>query len=187
MKYTIKRKKDLTISYWSGGSTTEFFIYPKTSHYQDRNFEIRISSATVDVSPSNFTVLSGYHRLLMPINTSLTLVFDDKNKINIDQMKAVEFEGSLKTVSYGLCTDIGIMLSPKWIGKLINAESGIIQCVCGFTCIYALNDNLKIIANKKNHILYTGDIIIFESKIEEEIELIFNKENSAIIISAQII
>ena len=36
-------------SKWSGGSTTELFIWPKDASYAERRFNIRISTATVDV------------------------------------------------------------------------------------------------------------------------------------------
>lgn len=52
-------------SSWSGGKTTEIFIYPPNSSYQARDFQIRISSATVEVGESNFTKLPDYNRVLM--------------------------------------------------------------------------------------------------------------------------
>ena len=44
-------------SKWSGGSTTELFIWPKDASYAERRFNIRISTATVDVESSTFTRL----------------------------------------------------------------------------------------------------------------------------------
>ncbi len=42
------------ISTWSGGTTTELFIYPEVAEYSERNFDFRISTATVEVEESNF-------------------------------------------------------------------------------------------------------------------------------------
>ena len=41
---------------WSGGTTTEFYIAPEGSSYTRRDFQIRISSATVDDPESDFTL-----------------------------------------------------------------------------------------------------------------------------------
>ena len=59
MEITAISRKDATTSNWSGGSTTEFYIYPPQSSYSQRDFAIRISSATVDVESSEFTLLPG--------------------------------------------------------------------------------------------------------------------------------
>lgn len=48
-------KEDYPVSNWSGGKTTQLFIYPENSEYAKRNFLFRISSATVDCERSEFT------------------------------------------------------------------------------------------------------------------------------------
>ncbi|MGV7830009.1 HutD family protein, partial [Mycobacterium kansasii] len=60
-------------STWSGGKTTELFLFPPEANYQRRVFDYRISSATIEEQYSMFTVLPGYNRLLMPLEGSVTL------------------------------------------------------------------------------------------------------------------
>ncbi|MFQ9597485.1 MAG: HutD family protein [Streptococcus sp.] len=44
---------------------------PEGGSYPDRTFDFRLSTATVEVEKSNFTDLTGYHRILMPLNASI--------------------------------------------------------------------------------------------------------------------
>ena len=45
---------DFRTSAWSGGTTTELFLYPEGGSYAARDFLFRISSATVDLEESDF-------------------------------------------------------------------------------------------------------------------------------------
>jgi environmental stress-induced protein Ves len=38
---------------WSGGETTELFISPEGSSYKKRDFDFRLSTATVEVNQSS--------------------------------------------------------------------------------------------------------------------------------------
>ncbi len=42
------QKLPLQTTNWGGGTTSEWFIFPEASSYQERNFLIRISTATVE-------------------------------------------------------------------------------------------------------------------------------------------
>ena len=63
---------------WSSGKTTEMYIYPKDCSYNERNFDFRISSATIEVEESEFTDLIGYRRLLTILDGELDLKINDK-------------------------------------------------------------------------------------------------------------
>ncbi len=52
---------------WSGGKTTELYLYPSDGSYADRRFQFRISSASVDLPESRFTRLDGVTRYLTPL------------------------------------------------------------------------------------------------------------------------
>ena len=54
-KMILKKAEDFVTSKWSGGSTTELYIYPPQAVYREGNFKCRISSATVEVEKSDFT------------------------------------------------------------------------------------------------------------------------------------
>ena len=64
-------------SHWSGGTTTEFYIDPPDKSYANRDFAIRISSATVDLAESDFTLVQGYNRIITPLQGGFTLTFPE--------------------------------------------------------------------------------------------------------------
>ncbi len=58
---------------WSGGKTTELYLYPANGSYAERRFLFRISSATVDLPESRFTRLEGVTRYLTPLSEGFYL------------------------------------------------------------------------------------------------------------------
>jgi environmental stress-induced protein Ves len=103
---------------WSGGTSTELFIFPLTSVYQQLNFEFRLSKATVETDKSDFTVLPGISRKLMILSGKITISHEGHYSRQLDKFEVDEFEGSWKTTSIGKCTDFNLMTSGKITGKL---------------------------------------------------------------------
>ena len=175
MKCTITRKNNLPTSVWSGGSTIQLFIHPLHSSYAARDFEVRISSATVETETSIFTDLPGYHRILMPLNAPLKLVFEEHGEVLLNPFEATEFEGAWHTVSHGVCTDLGVMLAEGWHGSLEPAGSGKYECRPGFTGIYSLTDNLMVSVKGNGEtlsdILMQGDFLLLESQTDAKLVL----------------
>lgn len=108
--YKVIKKKDLSISNWSGGTTTQLAIYPENQLYSDRNFIWRLSSATVDQDESNFTVLPQYNRILMILEGKLELNHNNKEIINLNSFDQNEFDGGNNTVAKGKVVDFNLMM-----------------------------------------------------------------------------
>ena len=180
--YTLIRKSELAVSNWSGGSTTQLFLHPSGSSYAARDFHVRISSATVDQTPSTFTSLPGFHRVLMPLSAPLKLVFENHGEADLTPFESVEFEGEWNTVSHGLCTDIGIMLAPGWSGSLKAVGGGTHECAAGFSGLYVLADGLKAKYAGEEHTLMQGDFLLLELDEAGGLELSAPGENAAIFI-----
>jgi uncharacterized protein len=62
LTWKLIRKHELITSSWSGGTRTQLAIYSETANYEARNFKWRISTASIDVEESQFTLLPGYRR-----------------------------------------------------------------------------------------------------------------------------
>ncbi|WP_215492173.1 HutD family protein [Fenollaria sporofastidiosus] len=86
------------VSTWKGGTTEELCIEPKDASLQERNFDLRISSATIDLERSEFSDFTGYRRYLMKLEGDITLLIDDKEVI-IKEDEAFEFMGDEKVIS----------------------------------------------------------------------------------------
>ena len=172
MKCVITRKKNIKISAWSGGSTAQLFIYPPNADYAKRDFEARISSATVEEETSVFTHLPGYHRILMPLNAPLRLVFQDHGEVSVNPMEAAEFEGDWHTVSHGVCTDLGLMLAAGWQGEMEAVGSGVRTIPPGITGVYSLADQVEVsVEESLRDTLMQGDFLLMESRAPTKFSL----------------
>lgn len=90
--------KKRIVSTWKGGTTTQLCIVPENASLQERNFDLRISSATIDLERSEFSDFRGYRRYLMKLEGDITLLIDDKTII-IKRDEAFEFMGDEKVIS----------------------------------------------------------------------------------------
>lgn len=66
-------KKQHTTTKWSGGETTELFIYPENANYKAGNYQFRLSTATVEIEASTFTPLPGVDRTLIVLEGEMQL------------------------------------------------------------------------------------------------------------------
>lgn len=105
-------------SEWSGGTTTELFIYPPDSNYTARDFEIRISSATVDVDCSTFTPLPNFQRVLMILSGELEITHHDQYSKLLKQYECDYFSGAWNTTAKGRVVDFNLMTASHLKGDL---------------------------------------------------------------------
>ena len=101
---------EIHTSRWSGGSTTEFLIYPGGAVYAKRDFLWRISSATVEAEESDFTALPDYDRFITPLEGGMRLSIDGAEGIDLKPLDILAFDGALATHSEGICKDFNLML-----------------------------------------------------------------------------
>lgn len=145
--YPFSEQKTST---WSGGTTTELAIFPKNALYLERNFDFRISTATVDVEKSDFTSLVGFSRFLMILDGEMELIhetFEDSNEVNqytkkLKQFDFDFFDGSWKTESIGKVRDFNVIYRPdlKVDVDLKSLSKIAIQKTCKFHFLFLLED-----------------------------------------------
>jgi len=110
MKIEIRSGDQFVTTHWSGGTTTEMFLWPPDGNYANREFKVRISSATIEEETSIFSRLDGIQRYLSVLEGQITLKFNDMNELHVKPYNVIEFSGSDKTVSNGICRDFNLML-----------------------------------------------------------------------------
>lgn len=103
---------------WSGGLTTEFYIFPKEASYVERNFQFRLSSATVDLEESVFTPLPDVARTLLVLEGKMKLTHSGHHSTVLHPGDADKFEGGWKTTSAGTCVDFNLMTMGDSSGEL---------------------------------------------------------------------
>lgn len=99
---------------WSGGTTTQLFISPAEATVEGRDFDIRISTATVEVDESDFTPFNGYLRKLMILNGRLEIQHDSESPLHLDSGVLHAFSGDSLTHSKGQVQDFNVIHKP-WI------------------------------------------------------------------------
>ncbi|MCB2288331.1 HutD family protein [Clostridium sp. CS001] len=120
MSYSIEviRKKQHKTSNWSGGTTTELYIYPEDAVYSKRNFKWRLSSAKVEVEKSTFTLLPGISRLIMIVEGELILEHEGHHNATLKEFQQDSFSGDWTTTSFGRVTDFNLMITEGYKGNL---------------------------------------------------------------------
>ena len=116
-------------SKWSGGITTQLYIYPKDSDYQKRNFNFRISIATTELMESNFKKLEGVKRVISILEGKMQLSHKNKYDITLTPYEIDRFDGNWDTISKGKVKDFNLMLKDcdgDFLYKEINSDENII-------------------------------------------------------------
>lgn len=150
---------------WAGGTTTELFIYPKEATYPERNFDFRLSTATVEIETSVFTPLPEINRTLMVLEGEMKLTHTDQHEITLKPFETDDFNGGWETKSLGKCVDLNLMCRGKTSGKLTHIEL-LHQDVINFN----LNAQLNLIYVYRGTVLInhmaaiTGDLIILDGE-----------------------
>ncbi len=114
----VLSEKDFATSLWSGGTTTELFIYPLGSEYVLRNFGFRLSSARVLAEESVFTPLPGFSRKLALLDGELSINHENTEAKMLSQFGVYSFDGGWKTKAKGSCTDFNLMTGESWEGNV---------------------------------------------------------------------
>lgn len=162
-------KSEYKISSWSGGTTTELFIYPPESSYQKRDFQIRISSATVDIEESNFTKLPGYNRVLMILSGKLEIKHAGQYDKKLEQFQCDYFNGAWETSAKGKVLDFNLMTSKSLQGdlkyqKLVSGTKFTLNISSKGKLIALYIISGKLLSEADERILKKGDLIVLQNK-----------------------
>lgn len=117
----ILTEADFLISNWSGGKTAQLFIFPEEATLAGRNFDWRISSATIETEESEFTSFDGYERILIPLKGKLEMEHQTPYGVirqNVNQFELARFSGSWPTKGKGKLTDFNLIFKPNYHPKV---------------------------------------------------------------------
>ena len=158
---------DFCTSTWSGGTTTELYLYPETGSYAARDFRFRISSATVDLEESDFTPLPGVERYITPLSGSFVLTHPDMPPVEMPPLAPpYRFSGQISTHCVGKATDFNLML------KGCNGHMTLCRHTApirpGFNGFYAVEDTIFSL-NGQAFAMKQGDLLT-----------VFSDENAAL-------
>ena len=139
MKILHLTEKDYKVGLWSGGSTTELFIWPEGADYSKREFTFRVSSARVDLEESDFTPLMGVTRYITPLTGGFTLTHPGCAPMVMGPLsEPYRFSGEIPTHCVGKATDFNLMLKGTDGEMTLCGDKWHLRP--GFNCLYALAD-----------------------------------------------
>ena len=176
----VIKKEKLSISKWSGGTTTQLYIYPENELYENRNFKFRISSAKVDLEESTFTKLPNIKRKIMILYGKLKLVHENHHEITLEKFDQDTFYGDWNTKSYGKVTDFNLMLNKNTDGIIehINLENERTvdhdnndKYENWAEVFYIVKGKINISIDDECELLETGDVAIIKNSDKLNINL----------------
>ncbi len=178
MEIKILTQKDFSVGRWSGGSTTQLYIYPENGDYGRRDFKVRISSAAVELEESDFTPLPGVTRYITPVTGGFTLTHPGKPPVVMAPYDApYRFDGGAATHCDGRATDFNLMLKGV-CGSMEIGEGEV--ALAPLVCIYPIgggevkvddklykleNNSLIVLKNCQNHRIKTTKAVICRAEI----------------------
>lgn len=153
---------DYQISTWSGGQTTQLFLSPKEGSYPDRTFDFRLSTATVEVEKSDFTDLSGYHRILMPLDASIRLNHLEQEVV-LNPFQSYFFDGGDPVSSQGTCQDFNLIYKPSYQGHMsaISPHESV-SSQSRYQFIYALSSLTLEWGKEHTKVLQAQELLVLE-------------------------
>lgn len=169
---------------WSGGSTTELFIFPSDRDFKERDFKFRLSTATVDIERSEFTALPGFDRLLMVLNGELRLSHEGHHTVKLKTFDTDRFKGDWQTMSEGVCVDFNLIYKAPLIADLHGVKLFKGDCLgekienTNFVFVYCYSGTLSVLFNKSVEVLNAGDLWWVEA-VEDEVLVFEGIENTS--------
>lgn len=166
MSYTVYPAAGRKTVQWSGGTSTEIFVSPSDGDFATRNFDFRISTATVEVEASDFTFFEGITRHLMILEGMLELNHIDRYEKTLQSYDQDTFSGEWPTKSRGKVTDFNLMLKNGYTGRLEHVqvaagEHVYVKPVSRYNFIYLAEGEMEISGRK----LQRGDLLEFDEPV----------------------
>ena len=165
----IIRKADIQTSNWSGGTTSELFIFPTTSNYKDLSFGFRLSRATIEVEESVFTPLPNVKRQLMLLDGELELEHKGHHSKKLKPLQFDTFSGDWHTKSIGKATDFNLMTLGDTKGtfsvmKAKKKQFHAYKINHEFTIFYIAEGTLQF----EDMTVNAGELIVFNGESEDD-------------------
>lgn len=165
MDIRVIRKEEVLTSQWAGGKTNEYIIYPSEAKYADRDFQFRISSATIEAIPSDFTRFNGYKRYLAMLEGDIRLYKNGKEAC-YDHQTLFSFDSTDDITSYSLGKDFNLMLNQAIEHEVVQITSDSIDTQSRYVFVFALGENTAMINNQKYPMGEYDCIVIINDKLE---------------------
>ncbi|EPH13804.1 hypothetical protein HMPREF9713_00376 [Myroides odoratimimus CCUG 12700] len=162
----VIKKEEIKTSVWSGGKTNEYVIYPYNAQYADKDFIFRISSATIEVVPSEFTRFNGYRRYLSMLEGDLKLYRQGKEEYYTTHT-LFSFGSEEDITSYSLGKDFNLMLHQSIKDEVVQISSDGVNTNAVYLFIFALVDSIVVVNNVRYSIGQYDCLLIINEESDD--------------------
>lgn len=188
MKVSVLSSDSFHPTSWSGGATTELYIFPINTSYENRDFGFRLSTATVEVESSDFTPLPGIHRNLLLLEGSMILTYNGESTEELVKFDVATFEGDWQTTSKGTCSDFNVMTNDNFEGDVFGVsltKSELTQIEledqAHWLFIYNLNHPVTVIIGNKNFVIGPKELLVVDEVDFDEFALHSDEDAECVI------
>jgi environmental stress-induced protein Ves len=189
MKITHLKSRTFQSTEWSGGLTTELFIYPPESAYQDKSFDFRLSTATVEIEESVFTPLANISRTLMVLEGNMQLIHKGQHKANLSKFSVDRFDGVWQTSSVGKCIDFNLMTMKETKGDQIGINvlkdqklNQELDTGWDWVFLYLHTGAINIDLDKYSYKMNIGDLLVINKPNNPLIELLGASDSELVLV-----
>jgi len=177
MKWKIIDKEDFIVTKWTGGETTQLFIYPEDAIFSEKNFLWRVSSATFTSTESRFSDFTGYQRYILPLNGKLSLYHEGLYNRELDKYEVEYFDGSWTTFSKNSldCRDYNFIVRNGNLAKMQILKGRCEYFLKGseIATIFSVDDFVISLKDCDEKIDVSGfSLLVLETEVEEKISVI---------------
>ncbi len=158
-KGSIKSAAEYKTIKWSGGTSTELFIFPPTADFSKRDFGFRLSIATVAIKESTFTRLEGVHRILLLLEGNFTLSHTGHHSKTLLPFDQDQFEGDWETRCSGMGKDFNLLFKSPYKGTVEIVANEKVTLDTQHTLILSLDYTCRIDGEE----LKNNDLLIIEN------------------------
>lgn len=180
MQFSIIKKNNIQPNIWDGGKTYQYYIYPQQSNYQTKDFQFRISVASIEKKPSDFTKFHGFNRYLIMLNSELEIIRNNKKEQYLQQ-QLFSFDSDDTIQSYTLGMDFNLMISKK-INKQQIEISNLLQTNHEQIFVFGLEKSTVSI-NFKKITLGLDELLCIDNNNKDYTSITTNKNAILIAIS----
>ena len=190
MSIQVKKNTEITCNRWAAGTTSELYIWPSHANFIARDFDFRISTATVEQAETTFTKFEGYSRELLILAGELNIHHENLYSKTLQVFDVDSFEGDWNTKAEGMVSDFNIIYRGKVLAKLDavklqTQEQHTEQVVSpgSLTLIYIWQGEVAVANLTGENKLTKGDCIILNYDDAPETIQFMCLENAALIMA----
>ena len=161
MNIRIIRADECVTTRWSGGTTTQVYIFPEDGSYAERKFLFRLSMANAEVEDSVYTELPGVTRYLVSLCGECDVVHEGR-AVHLSPFGTVDcFAGDIHTEAHGAIRDFNLMLKGEASGAMSVLHESSIELTYDYThyALYAWDD-AQISIDGADYALEKGDCLL---------------------------